>query len=83
MPAAFLLRKESSTMKYYYLMTARPFDLGAQPKGAELVEDFDQREEVVPNHVGWSVIAYERRLTPKEVHCYELYELPIAPQPIM
>lgn len=69
-------------MKYYYVMTARPFDLGAQPKGAECVEYFDNRKEVVPGHEGWSVISYERRLTADEVRNYELYELPVAPQPL-
>lgn len=53
--------------RYFYGMRMRPFGPGCQPKGAELVVDFDGKAGKF-----WSIISYNRLLTDEEVRGYGL-----------
>lgn len=60
---------------YAYAMKARPFDIGAQPKGFSRVDENDKRGR-------WGVIYYPEPLTADQIQKYELVELEgVVPDP--
>lgn len=66
---------EQENMEYYYYMTQRPPMPGAQPRGFEIVESFDDRTPVDGcDYPVYAVIKYPRMLTEKEISDYELTE---------
>jgi len=59
---------EGAVKEYAYGMKARPFDIGAQPKGFSRVDENDKRSR-------WGVIYYSEPLSESQVRQYELVPL--------
>lgn len=50
---------------YWYEMRLRPMGIGCQPKG---IVEFNE------NKGNWGIVAYDRKLTEKELNDYDLLE---------
>ena len=65
---------EAPKKEFSYGMKARPFSIGAQPKGHSGIDESDKRAR-------WGVVKYPRKLTADEVRSFELVSLPDSDQP--
>ena len=56
-----------------YFSVHRPVGIGTYPKeGMKEFENFDYRKEVRDGICAWGILYYDRKLTEKEMHDYEL-----------
>lgn len=70
---AIIEEKEKAVYTYYMIL--RPVGIGSQPKGFIEFKNFDRRTYVPEiNHAAWGMVTYNRQLTEKEMHDYDMIE---------
>ena len=61
--------------KFYYYSLLRPVSIGTYPKqGMTSFENFDKRKTFPDGTRAWGLLEYNRRLTEKEMHDFDLKE---------